>query len=37
MQELNQNRSLLRLLLDLIFGDEKVPELLIEKLYYAEG
>ena len=37
MQELNQNRSPLRLLLDLIFGDEKVPDLLIEKLYYAEG
>ena len=37
IQELNQNRSPLRLLLDLIFGDEKVPDLLIEKLYYAEG
>ena len=37
MQELNQNRSPLRLLLDLIFGDEKVPDFLIEKLYYAEG
>jgi hypothetical protein len=37
MQELKQNRSPLRLLLDLIFGDEKVPDLLIEKLYYAEG
>ncbi len=37
MQELNQSRSPLRLLLDLIFGDEKVPDLLIEKLYYAEG
>ncbi len=37
MQELNQNRSPLRLLLDLIFGGEKVPDLLIEKLYYAEG
>ena len=37
MQELKQNRSPLRLLLDLIFGDEKVPDLLIEKLYYAES
>ena len=36
-QELNQNRSPLRLVMDLIFGDEKLPDLLIEKLYYAEG
>ena len=36
-QQLNQNRSPIRLVLDLIFGDEKLPDLLIEKLYYAEG
>ncbi len=35
-QELNQNRSPIRLIMDLIFGDE-MPNLLIEKLYYAEG
>ena len=37
MQELNQNRSPIRLVMDLIFGDEKLPDLLVEKLYYAEG
>ena len=36
-QQLNQNRSPIRLVLDVIFGDEKLPDLLIEKLYYAEG
>ena len=36
-QELNQNRSPIRLIMDLIFGDEILPDLLIEKLYYAEG
>jgi hypothetical protein len=36
-QQLNQNRSTIRLVLDVIFGDEKLPDLLIEKLYYAEG
>ena len=37
MQELNQNRSPIRLVMDLIFGDKKLPDLLVEKLYYAEG
>jgi hypothetical protein len=37
IEELNQNRSLIRLVMDLIFGDKKLPDLLIEKLYYAEG
>ena len=37
MQELNQNRSPIRLVMDLVFGDEKLPDLLIQKLYYAEG
>ena len=37
MQELNQNRSPIRLIMDLVFGDEKLPDLLIQKLYYAEG
>ena len=37
MQELNQNRSPIKLVMDLIFGDEKLPDLLVEKLYYAEG
>ena len=37
MQELNQNRSPIKLVKDLIFGDEKLPDLLVEKLYYAEG
>ena len=36
-EELNQNRSPIRLIMDLIFGDETLPHLLIEKLYYAEG
>ena len=36
MQELNQNRSPIKLVMDLIFGDEKLPDLLVEKLYYAE-
>ena len=36
-QELNQNRSPIRLVMDLVFGDEKLPDLLIQKLYYAEG
>ena len=36
-QALNQNRSPIRLVMDLIFGDEKLPDLLVEKLYYAEG
>ena len=36
MQELNQNRSPIRLVMDLIFGDKKLPDLLVEKLY-AEG
>ena len=36
-QALNQNRSPIRLIMDLIFGDEKLPDLLVEKLYYAEG
>ena len=36
-QELKQNRSPIRLVMDLIFGDEKLPDLLIERLYYAEG
>ncbi len=35
-QELNQNRSPIKLIMDVIFGDE-VPNLLIEKLYFAEG
>ena len=37
MQELNQNRSPIRIFMDLIYGGEKLPDLLIEKLYYAEG
>ena len=36
-QELKQNRSPIRLVMDLIFGNEKLPDLLIERLYYAEG
>ena len=36
-KQLNQNRCPIRLVLDLIFGDEKLPDLLIEKLCYAEG
>ena len=37
IQELNQHRSPIKLVMDLIFGDEKLPDLLVEKLYYAEG
>ena len=36
-RQLSQNRSPIRLVMDVIFGDEKLPDLLIEKLYYAEG
>ena len=36
IQELNQNRSPIKLVMDLIFGDKKLPDLLVEKLY-AEG
>ena len=36
MQELNQNRSPIKLVMDLIFGDQNLPDLLVEKLYYAE-
>ena len=36
-QRLNQNRSPIRLILDMIFGGEKLPNILIEKHYYAEG
>ena len=37
MQELNQNCSPIRIFMDLIYGGEKLPDLLIEKLYYAKG
>ena len=36
-KELQQNRTPIRILMDSIFGEEGLPDLIVEKLYYAEG